>query len=86
MTPMILICVTGQMVVLFSERWITDENLVEGQEQEGDDVFVFEFVEFISFEISNADVRWIHEAGARQLGLEVQICNVLDIVFNNIFY
>ena len=52
-------------MVLFSERWITDENLVEGQEQEGDDVFVLEFVEFISFEISNADVRWIHEAGAR---------------------
>lgn len=33
--------------------------------RKGDDVFVLEFVEFISFEISNADVRWIHEAGAR---------------------
>ena len=52
-------------MVLFSKRWITVENQVEGQEQEGDDVFVLEFVEFISFEMSNADVRWIHEAGVR---------------------
>ena len=59
------LCDRSEQVVLFSERWITDENLVEGQEQEGDDVIVLEFVEFISFEISNADVRWIHEAGAR---------------------
>lgn len=75
-------------MVPFSERWNTDENQVEGQEQGGDDVFVLEFVESVSFEIS----KWkcqkgtcIHEAGAGQFGLEVQICTILDIVLNNIF-